>query len=509
MVTANARGQVEKWLLELETEMLNTVKNSIKTTLAEAHSDWNGFLENLLSYSSQSLHCIFSIRWTENAKELIQSQSDFKEFLVNEEDVFKTLLKRSQSNLQAKDRTLLNNLLILKLHHILVIESLRDASVSSLDNFKWLSQLRHEYNEDNLSVHSISSSLDYGFEYLGNVKTLVLTPQTERCYRTLFLALSYQLGGHITGPAGAGKTELIKDFAKCLAKFLVVFNCSCETPKAVLGSFFKGMASSGSWCCLDEVDRLQYQTMSLIAQQLMNIQRRIKAKALEINLEDVTLKLKPSCAIFITSNPHETHSEISNNLKLQFRPITISVPDIQLILQVKLKSFGFQDSTAIATKLTKFYEILWDRLSPQCFYEFQLRNLLVIVEEAALPIVNINEKNIGLIANQLAIFHQPKLTGNDLDIFNDLLQQMFGAFESSIRNETSQKILFGICEKRNLVCSEYIVQKTMEIKSLLLKNIPVIVLGETYSGKTTCISLVQELMAEEAQLEVGLELHID
>lgn len=173
-------------------------------------------------------------------KQLISSKSDFKKFLEREEALFRALLAKSKGgSLQMKDQTLLNNLLILKLYQIAVTKSLQQNNIATLDSFDWLAQLRHEYEDENLTIHSIASSLEYGFEYLGNVKRIVLTPQTERCFRTLFLALNYQLGGHISGPAGAGKTELIKDFAKCLAKFLVVFSCSNETPKSVLGSLLK------------------------------------------------------------------------------------------------------------------------------------------------------------------------------------------------------------------------------------------------------------------------------
>lgn len=240
VVTANARGQVEKWLLELELEMQNTIRQSVKTTHSAARNNWEDFLQNILQSPGQSLHCCFSILWTQHVKQLISSKSDFKEFLASEEALFRALLAKSKGgNLQMKDRTLLNNLLILKLYQIDVAKRLQQNNVATLDSFEWLSQLRHEYEDENLIIHSITSSLEYGFEYLGSVKRLVLTPQTERCYRTLFLALNYQLGGHISGLAGAGKTELIKDFAKCLAKFLVVFNCSNETPKSVLSSLLK------------------------------------------------------------------------------------------------------------------------------------------------------------------------------------------------------------------------------------------------------------------------------
>lgn len=64
-----------------------------------------------------------------------------------------------------------------------VMTELKRREICNINSVHWIKQLRY-YNEEQItSVRILRTKLMYGYEYLGDLSRIIMTPQTDRYYR--------------------------------------------------------------------------------------------------------------------------------------------------------------------------------------------------------------------------------------------------------------------------------------------------------------------------------------
>jgi len=403
---------------------------------------------------------------------------------------------RDPKLLEAK-RKKLNSLIIIDVHARDIIDRFVRDSILDAREFDWESQLRFYWNreKDDMSVQQCTGEFRYLYEYLGLDTRLIITPLTDRCYMTLTQALTFKLGGSPAGPAGTGKTETVKDLAKALGIACVVTNCGEGLDYKAMGSIFSGLVQTGFWGCFDEFNRIDVEVLSVVSSQLMTIQTALVQERTRFEFLGKEINLKSCVGFFITMNPgYAGRTELPDNLKALFRPVTMIVPDLEQICEIMLFSEGFLQARKLAKKMTVLYKLAREQLSKQNHYDFGLRALKsVLVMAGALKRDSPDLGEESVLMRALRDMNLPKFVFEDVPLFKGLISDLFPGLD--LPRTTHKGLKAAVVEDLELngykhdkpALFELQADKVMQLYETMITRHCTMIVGGTTGGKSVVL----------------------
>ncbi|KAK2964418.1 putative Dynein axonemal heavy chain 6 [Blattamonas nauphoetae] len=516
----NPRGKaVEVWLKMVEQSMEKSLHGLLRQSVKKLFQISSSRNQNqtvpsaigipltqmqqwILSTKGQLVIAAAQILWASTIEQALASEKPLEEMqkaLRKTEMILDQLTDLARSNLDSLQRISVGALTVIEVHARDIIEEMIMDNILSHNDFDWQKRLRYYWDqkEDTCVIRQTKSSFKYGYEYLGCTPRLVITPLTDQCYITLTSALHLKMGGAPAGPAGTGKTETTKDLAKAVARQCVVFNCSDGLNVGTMAQMFAGMCQAGAWFCFDEFNRIDIEVLSVVAQQIREIQDAQQANLHRFVFQGKEIPLNTNCAVFITMNPgYAGRTELPDNLKALFRPVSMMIPDYALIAEIMLYSEGFKTAKILARKMTQLYKLSSEQLSQQSHYDFGMRAVKsVLVMAGRLRRDNSDLGEDVVLIRAMCESNLPKFLADDIPLFNGIVGDLFP--EVSIPDNDYgelQAMLECVIADKCYQHIPYQLKKTIELFDTFGVRHGVMLVGPTRGGKTVCREILAETM---------------
>jgi dynein heavy chain len=495
------QGKVESYLMDTIGAMTSTMRAVLKASVAtyqtKPREQW------LVDEPNQVVLVTTQIVWTTEIIRALEAvgrgeRDALRKYRDKQKGQIDRLIDLVCGDLTKALRQKIMVLITLDTHALDVTDALIKEDVASVTHFRWQSQLRYRWDEqeDTCVTNICDAAFRYGYEYLGNGPRLVITALTDRIYITASQSLHLKLGCAPAGPAGTGKTETTKDLASQLGKACYVFNCSDQMDYKGMGNIFKGLAASGSWGCFDEFNRLVPEVLSVCSQQFSAVLSSIREAAKTFTVEGVTLSLDPTCGVFITMNPgYLGRTELPETLKTLFRPITVVVPDLAQICENMLMAEGFKQAKLLARKFTTLYALLRDLLSKQDHYDWGLRAIKsVLMVAGAFKRAEPQIEEADLLMRALRDSNLAKIPTEDVPVFMGLIGDLFPGtsvprrrdleLEKAVRDVCQDKAQWPDLAGRALTPEEGFMLKVVQLDELLVIRHSVFIIGTSGTAKS-------------------------
>jgi dynein heavy chain len=228
--------------------------------------------------------------------------------------------------------------------------------------------------------------------------------------------------------------------------------------------------------------------LSVCTVQFKSVTDAIKAGVARFDLQGDEISIDHSCGAFITMNPgYLGRQELPEGLKALFRPITVVVPDLELICENMLMAEGFVEAKELAKKFTTLYALCKDLLSKQMHYDWGLRAIKsVLVVAGGFKRAEPHLEERALLMRALRDFNLPKIVAEDLKIFLDLINDLFPQCDVPRKRDMDfEAIVEKAADDFKFWKDPNFIEKVVQLKELLEIRHCVFTMGPPGAGKTS------------------------
>jgi dynein heavy chain, axonemal len=294
----------------------------------------------------------------------------------------------------------------------------------------------------------------------------------------------------------------MQDLAKGLALLCVVFNCGEGLDYKAMGAIFSGLVQCGAWGCFDEFNRIEAEVLSVVSSQIKQIQEALKNDVSRFSFEGREVTLDSRTGIFITMNPgYAGRTELPDNLKALFRPVTMIVPDLEQICEIMLLSEGFDTAKLLARKMTVLYKLSREQLSKQHHYDFGLRALKsVLVMAGSLKRGSSDMPEDLVLMRALRDMNLPKFVFDDVPLFLGLISDLFPGMDCprvrypSFNDQVEAELMEAGYQVLTNPGDQ--VDKVIQLYETMMTRHTTMVVGQTGGGKSVILNTLAKAQSK-------------
>lgn len=481
---------VEERLKYVELYMMNAIEKQI-------HDCYKIFkeidLKQLIgNYPQQILQVVNEINWTEFIETSLNREEYMETFIDTDNIIKEKLLLLKLDDLNELTKHKLKNLILLDLNK-------RDLKyIKNINDFKWATQLKHKLINNVYIIKFMQTQIKYMYEYLGNINEIVLTPFTDRCIRTLINTYYLHMNGLLRGNTQSGKLTTIKNLSNIFGVMLINFNCINYLNYEIIQNLINGIITCGCWLLLKNIDNLTCEFLSIFTQYINQVKINKNVNSIDLKIQQQTY--------FLTATINNEKFILPEYINCLFRTSILLMPELKIIVQILLKTQGFHNTEMLSKKIITTLNLMCDLVCVENG-TFGIKTVKLILSECELlkrKYSNMNETVIIVKSIENVIKRQ--LTIDDTNMFESIIKSTFQLENSCLNhddvdNDVDEQHLVEIinsdCKKYNLDPKQSFVMKIVQTLDLIKSQYGQILVGETYSGKSTAIKICSRIFAQQ------------